>query len=276
MPASWVWAGVGVGVVIGLGIVLTRGHTSDPGFQVWALLAVALTGVSGAVFVYGAVVWWDVRDRWGLSSRRLGVSGVLWWWLLVAFWVGSALIPLLRGDSLARGAALVATALIAAGPAVAAAEGVRQAADGDLHRPEPAWMYDTRDLSGQLRSLLVAGGSLVALATLSLGASRSLPRGDEVTPETVVVFGAMGSVVVAVMYLPAHGAVRRRALRVLAHYLPLPADADVGLILDAAGRRESLLTFMAVDVEVMSALRSNIVIVGPLFSAAFTLFLPTH
>jgi hypothetical protein len=97
-----------------------------------------------------------------------------------------------------------------------------------------------------------------------------------VTPETVVVFGGIGTVVLGLMYLPAHMALRRRAARVLAEHAPLPAAPDVAVLLQASERRAALMNFLSVDVDALSALRNNVVIFGPLLSAAIALFLSSH
>jgi hypothetical protein len=138
------------GGVLGIVIVASRGNYSEPAFQVWASLAIALTGTAGGVFVYGAMRRREVHRRWSLRTR-LTTRALLWWWLLVAYWIGVVLINEVRGDHFDRGAALVATALIGAGPVAVATNGVRLAADADLHRPTAEWVYDTRDLADRLR-----------------------------------------------------------------------------------------------------------------------------
>lgn len=281
MPAGWLWTCVGGGVLIGMIIVTNRGTWSDAGFQVWASLAVALTGAAGGVFAYGCLRRREVHRRWSVRVR-LTARALLWWWLLVAFWIAAALLPVVRGDHVARGAALVATAMIGASPLVLAMHGLRLAADADLHRATAEWLYDTPELAARVRGLLIAGGALVALATLALGASRGLPGnavtegGTPATPETVVVFGAMGSVVVGLIYIPAYSALRERAMRVMAQFLPLPASTDVPTLLELSERRAALLNFLSVDVEATGALRNNVWILSPLLSAAAALFLPTH
>jgi hypothetical protein len=92
----------------------------------------------------------------------------------------------------------------------------------------------------------------------------------------VVVFGAMGSVVVGLMYVPAHSALRERAMRVMAQFLPLPTGTDVPKMLELSERRAALLSLLSVDVEAMGALRNNVWILSPLLSAAVALFLPTQ
>jgi hypothetical protein len=107
-------------------------------------------------------------------------------------------------------------------PALGVMEAIRLAAD---NHPTPGTQGAQVALLVRLRQLLqrllAAVGSLVALSTLATGAVLALQRSvsaepggaGQQAPQSVLIFGALGSLLVAAFYAPAATALQRRGRR---------------------------------------------------------------
>lgn len=115
---------------------------------------------------------------------------------------------------------LISILILGGVPAAGAIEGIRHTANNKLvsgtKGKQVVVLVGLRQL---LQRLLAAVGSLVALSTLAIGASstleQSLAAGSgqsaaaTLPPQFVLVFGGAGSLLVAVFYVPAAGALER-------------------------------------------------------------------
>src|SRR4029077_6041531 len=106
--------------------------------------------------------------------------------------------------------------------------------------------------------LLAAVGSLVALSTLALGAAfalqQSLPGGSgngrtaaQLAPQTVLIFGGVGSALVAAAYGPASAALKTWAQRLCDELFPLREADTAAAILNRAEDRSKLGQLLGAD-----------------------------
>jgi hypothetical protein len=182
-----------------------------------------------------------------------------------------------------RYAALIATPLVGGITAAGAIEGIRLAAGRQLTtgtRGElAALLVRMRQL---LQRLLGALGSLVALSTLALGASVNLLRelagspDFRVTllpPQFVLVFGGLGSLLVALYYVPAATALQQRGQQLCDDLFPLAKTDEAATILTMAEDRRKLELLLGVDRSIAADLQTGLAILGPLLASAATAFL---
>ncbi len=179
----------------------------------------------------------------------------------------------------------MSVAVLGAVPAVAVMYGIRHVAGGI---PAAGTRGDQASalmaLWRLLQSLLAAVGSLVALATLALGAAfalqQSLPAGAahsraaQVAPQTVLIFGADGSALVAVAYGPASTALKTWAQRLCGDLFPLHEADEPAVILKQAEDRGKLELLVGADRSVSADLQTGLAILGPLITSAAAAFLP--
>jgi hypothetical protein len=288
---TYLVAAIGLGFASGVVVVLTPSAARGaPLWPVWASLAVALTSTAGAVFGYGLARWADLSALRPVRVRDVAVpvAGML----TVAVLAGTAGLVLTvtahrAGTSWQafRGSALVSVALLGAVPAVAVMYGIRQVAGGGPSagtRGEQAGALMA--LWRLLQRLLAAVGSLVALSTLALGAAfalqQSLPAGSahsraaQLAPQTVLIFGGVGSALVAVAYGPASTALRTWAQRLCDELFPLAEADKAAVVLNQADDRSKLEQLLGADRSLAAELQTGLAVLGPLIASAATAFLP--
>lgn len=272
----WV-APVGLGFGFGVYFVLTSAYREASLWPVWAPLVIAFTTAAGAVFRYGFRCWPEVA-----GYRRIGVRGVMRRVMVVLVLalltlVSSTVVPVLIGTSW-RHVALLSVLLLGGTPAAGVMEGVRHTADagfaGTARGQQVAALLELRQL---LQRMLAALGSLVALSTLATGASlaieRSLPDGGALPSQFVLIFGGMGSLLVALFYLPAAATLQRRALRLSDDLFPLHETGDAATILSRAEDRHRLEGLLGADRGVFADFQAGLVILSPLLASAVAAFL---
>ncbi|MQA98284.1 MAG: hypothetical protein GEV11_28165 [Streptosporangiales bacterium] len=279
---------VGLGLVSGVAIVLTPTTVrSSPVWVVWAALAITLTTTAGAVFAYGLGRWAELTALRPVRARDvvLPLAGLLAAGVLAALVsiVVTAMAHQAKADwSAVRGWALTLLAGLGTMPAIATMYGIRQAA-GDTSAvsakgEQVAALVASR---GLLQRLLAAVGSLVALATLALGAAfavrQSLPTpspGPQPAPQTVLIFGGAGSMLVALAYGPAATALRNRGRRLCDELFPVHEADEAEAILRIAEDRNKLEQLLGVDRTVVTDLQTGLTILGPLVASAAASLLP--
>jgi hypothetical protein len=278
------FATVGVGLTFGLYFVFTSPFRHDPLWLVWAPLVIAFTGAAGAVFFYGMARWTELArsGQASVSIRdaaiRVTPIGILIIFVLAwAPWLPAPMHFTLRF------AALIAVPLVGGIPTAGAMECIRQVAKRQpatrTRGEQAALLVSLRQL---LQRLLAALGSLVALSTLALGPSVHLLRDlaenphfrvSELPPQFVLVFGGLGSLLVALYYAPAATALQRRGQRLCNDLFPLAEADEAAAILAAAEDRHKLEQLLGVDRSVAADLQTGLVILGPLLASAATAFL---
>jgi hypothetical protein len=241
---------------------------------VWAPLAAALIAAAGVVFVYGLRRWADlqvlhptrVRDVAGPVAfiAVVGTLGV----------IGPGYLHVIPGSN-AWGSWLAVVAIVLAVPAAGVMYGVRAAASSTKLNPTPggevALLIALRRL---LERLLAAIGPLVALATLQKGAQIAMQRTAGLPAQYIVVFGAYGSLLAGLVYVPAWAALRNRGLRLCDELLSLEGLTRAPEILSRAGDRQKLEQILGADRNVLADLQTGLAILAPLLASAAVAFLP--
>lgn len=251
-------------------VVLSAAGRSEAAFPVWAALVLSMAPVNVMVFGSGVRATFEL----GGPVRRAGLVASCVVALVAA---GLALGLVLSGSGLNRGFVLVSAALVACVPTLAGL--IRIAA---LARRVPTGSVGEQVTHLELllrvaRRLLVGAGALVALTTVSLGAAvilqREVQAGQEHSSDVVLIFGGVGSALLAAAYLPAAVGIRARAGRLASHLFPLPAGDDAAVVLGALRDRSEFVRLLGTDRTVWNDLQSGSVILAPLLAAALTTFI---
>jgi hypothetical protein len=264
--AVWAWAFEQRGRPVG-----------DHRLLLWGILLVALGLTSGAVFEFGLRLRTtvnEVQPVWWRPAVRLAVAAAC---------IGAALtcanFAIDTSSRTARGVILTVLAVVAGIPATAALFGIRLAVleTGKLASSENARRLQAYlDLRSLGLRLLTALGSLVALTTFALGASRREDaQGTEipVPGEVVIAFGAVGTVLVGLLYaVPSH-ALREEARALVRALTPLAAR-DAAALRRELDERENLERQLGLTVSVMGELQAGIAVFGPLLAASIAALLP--
>jgi len=205
------------------------------------VLVVALGLTSGAVFEFGLRRQVCVDDVQQLAWRPVVCLAVVNSTLAGALsCVNFAIEP---SAATARGVALTILAIAGGTPAMAALLGIRSAVliTGGLEpRQDARRLQGYLDLRGMAVGLLRALGSLVALTTFALGASRrAMPAGTPglVPPEIVIAFGVIGATLVGLIYAVPSQALRNEARALVRELTPL-AGKDAAALRRELGERE--------------------------------------
>src|SRR6266511_2700668 len=218
----------------------------------------------------------------GLSFVSTRVAAIAAVTLLVIFLGSWVLFGL--GSSTWRSVTLLTFTILGSVPAFGVMDGVRRTAGNEsalgTKGEQVAVLVTLRQL---LQRLLAAVGSLVALSTLATGAllaaQPSLPAGSgdnvstELPPQSVLVFGGWGSLLVALFYVPAAAAIQRRGQRLCDELFPLDEAEEASAILSLAEGRHKLEKLLGVDRGVIADLQTGLAILGPLLASAAAAFL---
>lgn len=270
-----------VGLAGGIVIVATVDYRAADLWPVWATLGIALTGTAGLVFSYGRALWNDLpEDTRRFRAVALPATGSTVLVIVVVF-AGA----LFDADEGWRGPALVIIAVTGAIPAACTILGVLHAARNERSGFATFGERTNRLLElGRLlrRRLLPAVGSLVALSTLALGAAielqNSLPSnaasGEVTPPEIVLIFGGVGSLVVAVLYAPAASALNLQARNLCHQLINLDDAEDADGVLELGEKRRRLEQLLEVDRGVLADLQTGLIVLGPLIASAAGRLLP--
>ena len=244
--------------------------------------AVATATAAGALAGYGRSCWHELTGELK-DVHHLRIPQVAGPVAIIAI-LGLALMVL--PPSLAEPAHVIvrawlvpAFALLGAVPAAGVMFGVRRAAGA----ARPGASGDLVDLlltlQRLLQRLLIVAGTVVALTTFTTGTwwllehSLHAPYGDR-PPQFVLVFGAYGSLLVGVVYVPAWTAVQRRGQRLSNELFPLSGLKERRAILDEVGERQKLEQVLGLDRGILTDLQGGMIILAPLLAAAAAAFLP--
>jgi hypothetical protein len=221
---------------------------------VWAPLVVAFTATAGAVFVYGLNRWAKVSEEH--KVRPSAVAG------RIATIIALPLLVLI-GSTQLPGSVRPTTSWCPV--------------------PEADKVVVLVGLRQLLQRLLTAVGSLVALSTLAIGASATLEQrlaansgqsaAATLPPEFVLVFGGAGSLLVAVFYVPAAGALDRSGQALSTELFPLNEADEASAVLSVADNRNKLEQLLGVGNGAFVDLQTGLAILGPLLASAAAVFL---
>jgi hypothetical protein len=184
----------------------------------------------------------------------------------------------LRATWLAGGP--IATFVIfASAPAAGVAYGVRKLASDELPSRTLAQRLDlVIALQRLLQRLLSTGGGILALATFLKGAELALEHSLHAVGsrpiQYVLIYGGFGTLFVALIYLPARGAVMLAASHLRDEMFPM-ADIDgPSAILTKARERQEFEKILGVDRSILADLEIGLPILAPLLAGAVAVFLP--
>jgi hypothetical protein len=267
------------GLVVGAAIASIPHYSRTGLWWVWWPLAVALTGAAAVVGVYGLRSWGDLQAMH--PTRVLDVAGpVSFIAALGIFGVAAPGYFHAIPGSTVWGSLPVVLAVALAVPAAGVMYGVRHAASSiNLHPTYGGEVELLIELRRLLERMLTAIGPLVALATLQKGAQLALqrtasPQAATLPAQYILVFGAFGSTLAGLVYVPAWAALRDRGLRLCDQMLPLADLTGVPEILSRAGDRQKLEKIMGTDRNVLADLQTGLAILAPLLASAAVAFLP--
>lgn len=129
------------------------------------------------------------------------------------------------------------------------------------------WIFERRRA---LKALLAAVGSLVALQMLTLGA---FAASDVETTATVVISGALGSLIIGVFYSLAAGPLQRRGRELSAQLFDLASITEPKVLLAQLESRQKFQTVIGADVGLFNELQAGLFVLGPLIASSASTFL---
>lgn len=266
----------------GLAVALMFPQRHAPFWMVWMAFATATATAAGALAGYGRSCWHELtaelKDVY--KVRLPQVAGPVA--ILVLLGLALMVLPPSLAEPahlIVRGWLVPAFAILGAVPAAGVMFGVRRAAD-DAQAGTSGDLVDLLlTLRRLLQRLLIVAGTVVALTTFTTGTwwllehSLHAPYGDR-PPQFVLVFGAYGSLLVGVVYVPAWTAVQRRGQRLCNELFPLRGINERRAILDGVGERQKLEQVLGLDRGILTDLQGGMIILAPLLAAAAAAFLP--
>jgi hypothetical protein len=281
-PPSWLAYAVSIGAGLGFGFALaaTAGTKDEPLWQVWQPLALAQGGTAGAVLVYG---WRRWRE---LAARRPVSLGTVWKPVVAVALAGLALINLTPvdpdGTNNWRSAATLSSSVVAGVPIATVMFSIRELSVRACATASSLGVAvrDLIDLRLLLQRLLTVVGGFLALTTLDVSALLAVERsaGTEIgerPPEYVLIYGAVGTLLVALTYVPAWASLRDEGLRLRDDQFALGEFDDVERLVDVVEARSRFEVILQIDRPLLSTLRTDLIIFTPLLASAFAAFLTT-
>ncbi|MGW7067264.1 hypothetical protein ACWGII_18915 [Streptomyces sp. NPDC054855] len=276
-------APIAVGLGVGVAMVTMSGYKGAALWPVWSALALGLTGAAGIVFVLGVYQWRCLPMEERCSRRALmtiaslvGMGAVL---------DGLAAITVDDRPGAWRGSILVGAALIGATPTVCVSYSLwrvtRSDRDGMAAGEFTEWLLARRR---SLRTLLAGLGALVALSTLALGAAvrteaqmvktDAMAAADAMPFEFVLIFGGAGSLLVAIVYVPAAWGLKRHARLLAVRLFTLTGTDEPEALLERAEQRSRFEHLLGAEPGPLADLQAGLVVLAPLLASAVTVWLP--
>lgn len=232
----------------------------------YAMIAVVLGAVAGESFGFGIARWREIR-----AIRRIRLLAILPMVLVViGLTVGLlAVAPLIIGSDLvtSRGWWLSLIAIVGALPTAAALAAIQRLARRPLPGPVGGQLSMLMHLRRTLSRLLNQLGLLVILVMAVNGAAWTTTDGHN----AAIFSGAVGSLVVGVMYVPAATTLRRRASTFVARHFSL-ASVSHDRLVEAAEGQGKLEKLLGLDQTTFSEMKAGLVILTPFVASALTTF----
>lgn len=234
---------------------------------VYAVIAVVLGAAAGEAFGFGIARWRELQEirRHALLSvlpmvvAVIGVAAVL-----------LAVAPKFVGDNVvsSRGWFMTLIAVVGVLPTAAALATIQRLARRPLPGSVGAQLALLMRLRRTLARLLNQLGLIVILVMAVNGAAWTDGQGNN----AAVFAGAVGSLVVGVMYVPAATTLRRRASTFVARNFSLDAVAADKLV-EGAEEQSKLEKLLGLDQTTFGELKAGLVILTPFVASALAAFI---
>jgi hypothetical protein len=286
------WLATAAVLALGLagGIVLVLNHPgqSTPLWKLWAPLAVALSTSAAAVLIYGIRRWFELNallkptpELPPVRVRSVALPVAIFATVAVLIINGPRFL-LERVDAHAtwQNGLLVSLVVLAGIPAWGVMYGVwRVASTVSLSDAQGKRVVLLIGLRRLLLRLLAVAGAVVALVTFQFGTlmmlerHEGLPLGD-LPPQYALIFGGVGSLLVAVAYVPGWAALQRRGRELCQQLFPIGDRNDGPAILSWASDLKKMEQLLGVDRSIMADLKNGLAILAPLLAGAAATLLP--
>ncbi|WP_027345712.1 hypothetical protein [Hamadaea tsunoensis] len=234
---------------------------------IYAMIAVVLGAAAGEAFGFGIARWRELR-----AIRRVRLIEVL---PMVTAVIGAAAVllwvaPQFVGDNVvtSRGWLMTLVAVVGVLPTAAALATIQRVARRPLPGSIGAQLAMLMHLRRTLARLLNQLGLIVILVMAVNGAAWA----DNQAHNAALFSGAVGSLVVGVMYVPAATTLRRRAATFVARNFSLDAAEPAGL-LAAAEDQAKLEKLLGLDQTTFSEMKAGLVILTPFVASALSTFI---
>lgn len=265
-----------LGLLIGAALMRPLWHPNVPLWLLWAPLALLLAGSAGASSAFGILSLLRLDESYALAWKPLVRTTLFVVVLMLAAVNATILLP--DTDYTGPNNLLISWTVIAGSPMALAMLAARQVIITNWSGTKGEQIERLLELRRLVRSLLVAGGALIALVTLQAGAVMNLVREIDDSynrpQQYVLVFGIVGTLLVGSVYLPTRSALQTRALDLARSLSEISPLGDAEAIEKALDRRRSLLAAMEADRSLLADLQADLVVLAPLIASAAAITLP--
>lgn len=261
-----------LGGLAGGAVALSNPDRDGGTYRVLFVVLSTLLGVaSGESFDFAAARWRELAARHDVRLRDVTPTVLS----VIAVAVGLiAATPHFIGEGglTWRGVALAGIAVVGGLPAAATLGAVQRLCRDPLPGPPGAQLELLMVLRRHSLRLLNQLGLLVVLVIGVNGAATGF--GQRLSPVVVVFSGAVASLVVATMFVPASAALRRRGALFIEEHFSL-SDVPVDRLAAAAEERKALEHLLGIDQTTFGELKSGLVIMTPFVISALAALIPT-
>jgi hypothetical protein len=251
--------------------------TGDP-FMFWVTVVLVLALTCGGVAELGLRRWAQLREMSSVSARPMQWTVLGAGVFLVVSSAFVALVSVAAGRQAPwRGSVITGVALVAAAPAAATLIGISQVASSPV-APLGKAVERLRQLLGVSKGLLAPLGGLVTLCTVALavgllGTTVKSPTQSSSDIMLVIIFGAIGTGLIGLLYGMPYTALQHQGGALARQIAPIQDLSKPSAVRKALAERLLLEGQLGVGSTLLADLRSGIIIVTPLISAALTAFL---
>ncbi|MBE1491429.1 hypothetical protein [Plantactinospora soyae] len=263
------------GAAVALWVAFTNPDRHLPQFHgkwiLWAAVAGVLGALSGSTIGSGVARWHDLQQIQRVPVRRILPSVVAFLALVVGAVVTAHAI---LGSGLTwRSLAFVSIVVLGALPAGATLAGLRVVAMRGLTGTPGEQLASLMRLRRILARVLQMMGSLLLMMVLVGAAAVGWGSSEKIPQSTAFVIGAAGSILIALMHIPAATLLRRRCQVYVDEFSDI-ADVAKADLIAAAEDRIKMEEILGVNRTSLSELQSGLVIIGPFLATAIAAIIP--